>query len=307
MRKIILLITVILFCINITAYSQRKETKIFVSDKRATLDKMPVLKTSYEDYSLLKACVEEYARTLNKKWGSLPIEFIWDDIPKKDRILLISLRSSIRDSINKRNQYDREMEKLEKIRLYQQNDSIRLAREKAKRLYQDSINEAQERKKHRDRAIRDSIRAKDPDLNAASGKGNSTFSDAPNTLARIFTKNATIESIVSTFPSYSANSADGYGTNRRTRIYNMSIGREARNITLEYDAKTRKVETIILYTHSPDKYKQILLNAGYRWDSDTSMTATAFGHGYRSYWKKKGSPIYFVFNDRIIKVFRVSR
>lgn len=146
-----LLFVFCLFCLSITGYSQRKETKIFVNEKRATLDKMSVSKTPIETYENLKGNVESYSRTLNKKWGnSLPMEFVWDDMPKKDRILLQSLYYSIRDSISERIYYDKEIARLENIRIQQQNDSIKLAEEKAAKLYQDSIKIAQELKIQRD-------------------------------------------------------------------------------------------------------------------------------------------------------------
>lgn len=298
-----------LFCLSITGYSQRKETKIFVSEKRATLDNMPVSKTSPEDYQNLRNVVENYSRTLNKKWGnSLPMEFVWDGIPKKDKILLQSLYISIRDSISKRYYYDKEVARLENIRIQQQNDSIKLAKEKAAKLYQDSIKIAQELKIQRDKAVRDSIsqeKAKDPDFNVIDGKGNGTFTDSPNTLARIFTKNATVESIVATFQRYRAYYATEFPDGRRERSYDVYKGNEHYSVKLEYYAKTRKVKTIIIDAPYTDKYKQRLLNAGYRWDSSSSMTATSFGHGYHSYWEKKGSRVCFVFNDRILKVFRI--
>lgn len=163
-------------------------------------------------------------------------------------------------------------------------------------------------KKEKENAVEEKTIGKekeDPDFSVIKGKGNGTFSDAPNTLARIFTSNATVESIVATFPYYIAYYANDKYTDRRQRSYNVNNGRKQYyDITLEYDAKTRKVKTIIIDDPYTDKFKQKLLNAGYRWDSDSSMTATSFGHGYRSYWKKKGSRVYFVFNDRTIKVFR---
>lgn len=145
----------------------------------------------------------------------------------------------------------------------------------------------------------------DPDLKYIDGKGNSTFNDSPNTLARIFTKNATVESIIATFPKYSANSAEDNYTDRRTRIFHMGINREHRVVTLEYNAKTRKLKTIIIDIYSPDRYKQKLINAGYNWNSKSSITATSFGHGYRSYWQKNGNRVGFVFDDNVVKIFRV--
>lgn len=304
-----LLFVFCLFCLSITGYSQRKETKIFVNEKRATLDKMSVSKTPIEAYESLKGNVESYSRTLNKKWGnSLPMEFVWDDMPKKDRMLLQSLYYSIRDSISERIYYDKEIARLENIRIQQQNDSIKLAEEKAAKLYQDSIKIAQELKIQRDKAVRDSIsqeKAKDPDFNVIDGKGNGTFTDSPNTLARIFTKNATVESIVATFQRYRAYYATEFPDGRRTRSYDVYNGNKHYSVKLEYYAKTRKVKTIIIDEPYTDKYKQRLLNAGYRWDSSSSMTATSFGHGYRSYWEKRGSRICFVIDDRTIKFFRI--
>lgn len=144
----------------------------------------------------------------------------------------------------------------------------------------------------------------DSDFNVIKGTGSGTFSNSPNALARIFTKNATVESIVATFQRYRAYYAEEFSGGRRMRAYDVYKGKEHYSVSLEYNATTRKVETIIIDDYYTDKFKQRLINAGYRFDSKTSMTATAFGHGYRSYWEKKGSPICFVFNDRIIKVFR---
>lgn len=302
-------IIICLFCLGITGYSQRKETKIFVSEKRAILDKMCVSKTTSEDYQNLINIVENYSRKLNKKWGnSLPMVFVWDDIPKKDKTLLRSLYTSIRDSISKRYSYDEEIARLEKLRIQQQNDSIKLAKEKAARLYQDSIKVAQELKIQRDKAVKDSIsqeKAKDPDFKVIKGKGNGTFSDSPNTLARLFAKNATVESIVASFQRYRAYYATEFPDGRRERSYDVYKGNEHYSVKLEYYAKTRKVKTIIIDEPYTDKYKQRLINAGYRWDNSSSMTATSFGHGYRSYWKKNGSQICFAFDNRNIKVFRI--
>lgn len=145
----------------------------------------------------------------------------------------------------------------------------------------------------------------DPDFDVVEGKGSGTFSNSPNTLARIFTKNATVESVVATFQRYRAYYAEEFPDGRRTRSYDVYKGNEYYTVKLEYNTKTRKVKTIIIDDPYTYKFKQRLLNAGYRWDSSSSMTATSFGHGYRSYWKKNGSRVCFVFDDRTIKVFRI--
>ncbi|MFT4224325.1 hypothetical protein [Dysgonomonas sp.] len=307
MKKLIIII--FLACISITGYSQRKETKAFVNEKRMALDAMNVLNTSAQEYKNLMSAIESYSRTLSKRGDNvIPTVFIWDYMPKNEQKVLYPLYLAARDSLSKRFAYDREIEKLEKIRIQNREDSIRHIKEKERQQIQDSLKIVQELKQQRKEAIRDSIsqeKAKDPDFNVIESKGSGTFSNSPNVLAQIFTKNATVESIVATFQRYIAYYAEEFPGGRRERSYDVYKNKEHYSVKLEYDAKTRKVNTIIIDDPNTDKYKQRLLNAGYRWDSGSSMTATSFGHGYRSYWKKKGSPIFFSINDRTIKVFRM--
>lgn len=96
-------------------------------------------------------------------------------------------------------------------------------------------------------------------------------------------KNANAKSIVSTFQRYRGCYAEEFPDGRRTRSYNVYKGNEYYSVKLEYYAKTRKVKTIIIDAPYTDKFKQRLLNAGYRWDSRSSITATSFGHDYHSY------------------------
>lgn len=306
MKKIITIVC--LLCISITGYSQRKETKAFVTEKRATLDVMPVLKTSTQEYENLIGTVERYARTLSKRGdNTIPIEFVWDYMPKNEQKALSPLYNAVRDSLSMRYAYDREIEKLEKIQLQHREDSLRHIREKEYQRIQDSIKISQEQRKQKEVALRDSInkvKENDPDFTVIKGNGNGTFSNSPTTLLRVFAKNATVESIVATFQRYIAYYPTDFPDGRRERSYDVYKGNEHYSVKLEYYTKTRRVKTIIIDDPYSDKFKQKLLNAGYNWDRNSSMTATSFGHGYRSYWKKKGSPIFFSINDRIIKIFR---
>lgn len=298
MRKIILLIAVMLSFMSIAGYSQSKKTKKFVQRIEEELFSPNSTKPNYES-----AERERYAYYMT---------FIYGTRKKEDKKLLDSLQKRITDSISVRDARNREIEK-QKFRSRfiadsLRKDSIRIIREEAKQHVQDSIKVVQELKRQRDEAVQDSInrvRAKDPDFNVAKGKGSGTFSNSPNTLAQISTKNATVESIVATFQRYRGYYAEEFPDGRRTRSYDVYKGNEYYTVKLEYYAKTRKVKTIIIDDPYTDKFKQRLLNAGYRWDNSSTMTATSFGHGYRSYWKKNGSRVCFVFDDRTIKVFRV--
>ncbi|MEN9917790.1 MAG: hypothetical protein RL662_226 [Bacteroidota bacterium] len=291
-------VIICLLCLSITGYSQSKKTKKLVQRIEEELFSPNSSSTNYES-----AEREIYAYYMT---------FIYGTRKEDDKKLLDSLEKRITDSISVRDERNRRIAN-QKFRSKfiadsLRKDSIRIVREVAKQHLQDSIKVVQELKRQRDEAVRDSIneiRAKDPDFDVVKGKGNGTFSNSPNILAQIFKKNATVESIVATFQRYRGYYAEEFPDGRRTRSYDVYKGNEHYSVKLEYYAKTRKVKTIIIDDPYTDKFKQRLLNAGYRWDSSSSMTATSFGHGYRSYWKKNGSRVCFVFDDRTIKVFRI--
>lgn len=293
MKKIKCIILVILSCITITGYSQSKKTKKFVQRIEQELFSPNSVKPNYE-----------YAE---KEIYAYYMTFIYGTKKQEDKKLLDSLQKRIADSITIKEERKREIFNREyRYRFIADSlrkDSIRIAVQH----FQDSIKVTQELKRQRDEAVRDSInqvKAKDPDFNVIEGRGSGTFSNSPNALARIFTKNATVESIVATFQRYRAYYAEEFPDRRRERSYDVYKGNKHYSVKLEYYTKTRKVTAIIIDDPYTDKFKQRLLNAGYRWDGGSSMTATSFGHGYRSYWKKKGSPIFFSIDGRTIKIFR---
>ncbi|MDR2947588.1 MAG: hypothetical protein LBV71_00110 [Prevotella sp.] len=295
MKKVIFLIIVVLFCATITGYSQSKHIKLF-EEKANSILKKPINNKSFEAYNNLQreAKMKRYTYSDGRQ-------------KKKNDAIMNTIERKIFDSISiyekRKEEFRLEQNRIASIR----RDSIKLANEKAEQHRLDSIKISQEQKKQKEVAIRDSIdmiRKNDPDFTVVKGTGSGTFSSSPNTLVRAFTKNATVESIVSTFQRYIAYYAKEFPDGRRERSYDVYKGNEHYSVKLEYYTKTRKVTAIIIDDPYTDKFKQRLLNAGYRWDSGSSMTATSFGHGYRSYWKKKGSPIFFSINDRTIKIFR---
>ncbi|WP_163273840.1 hypothetical protein [Dysgonomonas sp. 511] len=297
MKKVIFLIIVVLFCATITGYSQSKHIKLF-EEKANSILKMPINNKSSEAYNNLQreAKMKRYTYSDGRQ-------------KKKNDAIMNTIERRIFDSISiyekRKEEFRLEQNRIASIR----RDSIKLANETAEQQKQDSIIKSREIAAQKSQLFRDSVyqlNVSVEDFSVIQSKGNGTFNISPNTLARIFSKNATVESIVATFPKYSAYYADAKPNSRRERRYDVyrTDVKYVWGITLEYNPKTRKVISIVIDDPYTDKFKQRLLNAGYRWDSGSSMTATSFGHGYRSYWKKKGSPIFFSINDRIIKIFR---
>lgn len=295
MKKIFLIL--ILIYLTLSGYSQSKHIKLF-EEKANSILKIPINNKSFEAYNNLQREAEMKRYTYSDGRQK-----------KKNDAIMNTIERRIFDSIfiyeKRKEEFRLEQNRITSIR----RDSIKLANEKAEQHKQDSIKISREIAAKKSQLFRDSVyqlNVSVEDFSVIQSKGNGTFNVSPNTLARIFSKNATVESIVATFPKYSAYYADAKPSSRRERKYDVyrTDVKDVWGITLEYNPKTRKVISIIIDDPYTRNYKQRLINAGYSFDDNTSMTATSFGHGYRSYWKKKGSPIFFSISGRTIKVFK---
>lgn len=194
MKKI--LIVVILACISLTFHSQSRKIKEFVIQTESILS-LPINNQHIIAYENLQRDIKQNRYTNYGGHKKLKDQLALSNIEK--RVLdSVSLQYKRKDAIQLKDQ-----ERIEVLR----RDSITLASKIAEQYAQDSIRIVQELKEQKNRAIQDSInkvRSKGPDFKVIEGKGSGAFSNFPNTLAQIFKKNATVESIVATFQRYRA-------------------------------------------------------------------------------------------------------